>query len=112
MPRNGTITSIAVYFSVTSVVGVGIGDYIIHAQLFRSDTPDNIFEPLVTTDISLTPSFVGPTISLGEIATGSISVDIPITIEDRLLLVFFVEPPTASVASSIIGYASAGITIE
>jgi BclB C-terminal domain-containing protein len=112
VPRDGAITSVVAFFSVTSAVGVAVGDYEIHAQLFRSETPDNIFDALPTTDIALSPVFPGLSITLGDIATGSVSVNIPVAAGDRLLLVFYVVPPALSVAASVLGYASAGVAIS
>ncbi|HOL61467.1 MAG: hypothetical protein GX095_04325 [Clostridiales bacterium] len=46
------------------------------------------------------------------LATGSASFNIPVTAGDRLLLVFYLEPPLLSVASTVAGYASAGLAIS
>jgi len=113
VPRNGVITALEVFFSVTLAVGVGVGNYAIHAQLFRSAAPaDNDFNGLPTTDITLTPSFPGLGIALGDIARGSADVNIAVTEGDRLLLVFYVVPPALSIAATINGYASAGLAIS
>jgi len=113
VPRDGTITALEAFFSVTAATGVGLGDYTVHAQLFRSEAPaDNDFDALPTTDIALTPSFPGLTVVLGDIARGTATVNIPVTAGDRLLLVFHVVPPDLSIASAFVGYASAGLAIS
>lgn len=113
MPRDGVLTGLNVFFSVTAAVGVALGNYQIHAQLFRSQTPtSNAFDALAPTDIALTPTFPGLGISLGDVASGSATFSIPVTAGDRLLLVFYVEPPALSVAASVIGYASGGLSID
>jgi BclB C-terminal domain-containing protein len=113
VPRDGLITSLTAFFSVTAAVGVGVGDYQIHAQLYISQAPDsNIFDAIAATDIALTPAFPGLGIALGDIATGSVAVNIAVSAGDRLLLVFYVEPPALSVAATVAGYASAGLAIS
>jgi BclB C-terminal domain-containing protein len=112
MPRDGTLTSLNAFFSVTTAIGVALGDYQIHAQMFLSQSPtSNVFDALAPTDIALTPTLPGLGITLGDVATGSAAFNIPVSAGDRLLLVFYVEPPALSVAASVIGYASAGLAI-
>lgn len=113
VPRDGTITGLTAFFSVVLAVGVGVGDYNIHAALYRSEQPaTNEFDAIPGADVTLTPGFTGPIISLGEIARGSLDLNIDVFEGDRLLLVFYVEPPALSLAASITGYASAGLTID
>lgn len=112
VPRSGTLTSLSAFFSATLAVGVGIGNYTVHAALYRSPAPaTNVFTAISGADLALAPAFPGLGISLGDIARGSLSMNIPVSVGDRLLLVFYVQPPTLSVAASLTGYASAGLSI-
>ena len=113
VPRDGILTAVTAYFSVTAAFGVVIGDYTIHAQLFSSTAPNNSFNEIATSDITLTPALPGLTIALGDICTGSVTgLNIPVSLGDRLLLVFYVVPPASSAAATVIGYASAGVAIS
>lgn len=113
VPRNGTLTSLYALFSVTAALGVGIGHYEIHAQLFRSQTPtSNNFIALAPTDVTLLPTFPGLSVSFGDVATGSKTFNIPVSAGDRLLLVFYLVPPKLSVAAKFSGYISAGVAIS
>lgn len=113
VPRDGIISSIRAFFSVTTAVGIGVGDYTIHAQLYISQSPDsNIFDAIASTDVTLTPALSG-LIVLGDTATGVLEgLSIAVAAGDRLLLVFYVVPPELSVAAEITGYASAGVAIS
>jgi BclB C-terminal domain-containing protein len=114
MPRDGVITSIRAFFSVTAAAGVGVGNYTIHAQLYVSQSPDsNIFDAIPGTDVTLSPAFPGPIIALGDTASGALDgLSIPVAAGNRLLLVFYVEPPALSAAATFAGYASAGVAIS
>ncbi|QGR00136.1 hypothetical protein EHS13_17245 [Paenibacillus psychroresistens] len=111
MPRAGTITSIAAYFSVTlglSLIGSAVT---IRAQLFRSATPNNIFIPIPGAIVTLSPALTG-TVLLGAISNGIITgLNIPVSPQDRILMVFSATAAGLSLVNTINGYASAGVTI-
>lgn len=113
VPRAGTITSISAYFSVTAALSLLTSSVTVNAQLFRSATPaTNTFTAIAGTNVALTPSLTG-IISIGAIARGLISgLSIPVTAGDRLLMVFSVTGTGLTVATTVAGYASAGITIS
>src|SRR5690606_24947120 len=91
VPRDGTITSFAAYFSTTAALSLPLLTATIHAQLYSSTTPNNIFSPIAGTDISLAPS-LGAVITIGQISTGILTgLAIPVTANTRILLVFSVE---------------------
>ena len=109
VPRDGTITSIAAFFSTTvalALVGTTID---ISAQLYSSTTPDNTFSA-IGSPVTL-PALTG-ILAIGTtrnaIATG---LSIPVTPETRLLMVFSTTATGLSLINTVDGYASAGITI-
>jgi BclB C-terminal domain-containing protein len=111
VPRAGTITSIAGYFSATLVAPPLIGTVAtITATLYISTTPNNTFTPL--TSVALTPTFTGA-IAIGTITNGIVTgLAIPVAAEDRLLMVFSATATGGvPLATAITGYASAGVTI-
>uniref|UniRef100_UPI0036F3B197 exosporium glycoprotein BclB-related protein n=1 Tax=Bacillus tuaregi TaxID=1816695 RepID=UPI0036F3B197 len=112
VPREGTITSIAAYFSVTAGLSLALGSMTIRAQLYRSTTPNNLFTPIPGAEVVLSPNLTG-LISLGDIVNGNISgLNIPVSPEDRLLLVFSATTSGLAVVSTIAGYASGGVAIS
>ncbi len=110
-PRAGTITSIAAYFSTTVTLALAGTTVTITAQLFSSTTPDNTFTPIPGAIVTLAPPLTG-VVTLGTISNGiTTGLSIPVTPETRLLLVFSATATGASLINTIIGYASAGLTI-
>jgi BclB C-terminal domain-containing protein len=111
VPRSGTITDIAAFFS--NVVSLSlIGSTItITAQLYSSTTPDNTFSPIPGTVVTLAPALTG-LISIGDVSRGILTgLAIPVTPETRLLMVFSITAAGVSLINLVTGYASAGITI-
>ncbi|MEY7999807.1 exosporium glycoprotein BclB-related protein [Clostridium sp. Mt-5] len=110
VPRSGTITSIAAYFSVSNTFSLETGSATIKAQLYGSNTPDNTFAPIPGASVIL-PPLTGEII---DTITNNINFDlnIPIDPQTRLLMVFSVTTSGVAFSSIIEGYASAGITIE
>ena len=112
VPRTGTITSLAAYFSTTAALSLLGSTVTITAQLFSSSTPNNTFAAVPGAVVTLNPPFTG-VLSLGTISSGiTTGLSIPVTTGERLLLVF-TSTVTAGVdvATTIAGYASAGVTI-
>ncbi|WP_201024328.1 exosporium glycoprotein BclB-related protein, partial [Sporosarcina koreensis] len=111
-PRAGTITSISAYFSVTAGLSLALGSITITAQLYQSTTPNNIFTPIPGAIVTLTPSLAG-LISLGAITGGiTTNLNIAVTPQTRLLMVFSATANGLTIATTIAGYASAGVVIN
>lgn len=87
-PRDGTITSIAGYFS--NVLGLAlVGSTVtITAQLYSSTTPNNLFTPIPGAVATLAPALTG-IVALGGTSNGiTTGLSIPVTAQTRLLMVF------------------------
>ncbi|MDM5433411.1 exosporium glycoprotein BclB-related protein [Bacillus hominis] len=112
VPREGVITSIAAFFSTTVELDIGVGgSATIKAQLYESPGPNNIFTPIPGAVVTL-----GPPLSDGAIV-GTIrnnittGLEIPVTPQTRLLMVYSITTSGLTVAAAVVGYASAGINI-
>ncbi|MEK4346173.1 exosporium glycoprotein BclB-related protein [Paenibacillus sp. FSL P4-0184] len=112
VPRTGTITSLAAYFSTTAALSLLGSTVTITAQLYSSSTPNNTFTAVPGAVVTLSPPFTG-VLSLGTISSGNTTgLSIPVTVGERLLLVFTSTVSAGvDVATTIAGYASAGVTI-
>ena len=112
MPRDGTITSIAAYFSTTVALALVGSTITITAELFSSTTPDNTFTAVPGTAVTLSPALTG-VVGLGAISSGVLTgLAIPVTAETRLLLVFSAEAAGVSLINVVAGYASGGVAIS
>ncbi|MDY8093551.1 exosporium glycoprotein BclB-related protein [Paenibacillus polymyxa] len=111
VPRDGVITSIAGYFSTTAALTLLASSVSITAQLFSSPTPNNSFTAIPGATVILTPPLTD-IVALGTISSGiTIELAIPVTAQTRLLMVFSATATGASLLNTVVGYASAGITI-
>jgi len=111
MPRDGVITDITAYFSTVLALSLVGGTATVTAQLYASTTPDNTFSPIAGTAVSLAPTYSG-VVAIGQVAFGSLTgLNIPVTAETRLLLVFSVTTTGLTVGTTVTGYASGGINI-
>ena len=112
MPRAGTITSLSAYFSTTGLLNLLGSSITIRAQLYVSNTPNNIFTPIPGAVVNLSPALSG-TISIGTISNGiTTGLSIPITAQSRLLMVYSAQASGLSLINTVVGYASAGIEIS
>jgi BclB C-terminal domain-containing protein len=112
VPRDGTITSISAFFSTTVALALVATTVTITAQLYTSSTPDNTFVPVPGALVTLAPPLTG-VVGLGTISNGiTTGLAIPVTEEDRLLLVFTITSAGVTLLNTVVGYASAGVTIE
>ncbi len=111
-PRNGTITSIAAHFS-TSVALALLGSNVnISAQLYTATAGSNNFIPVAGATVALTPA-LSALVTIGTTATGiTTGLNIPITAGSRYILVYSATMDGLSVATTVNGYASAGININ
>lgn len=111
MPRAGTITSLSAYFSTTAALSLLGSTITIRAQLYVSNTPNNVFTPIPGAVVNLSPTLSG-TISIGTISSGiTTGLSIPVTAGSRLLMVYSAQASGLSLVNTIVGYASAGIEI-
>ena len=111
VPRDGTITSLAAYFSNDVSLDLIGSSITITAELYISTTPNNIFHS-TGASVALQPPLSG-IISLGDISSGIASgLSIPVSAGDRLLLVFSTVAQGVSLINTVIGYASAGVAID
>lgn len=112
MPRSGVLTGISAYFSTTVALSIIGSTVTISATLFQSTTPNNTFSAIPGAVVTLTPPLTG-LISIGSISSGTITgLNIPITNQTRLLLVFTATATGLSLVNTVAGYASAGIAIS
>ncbi|WP_339319169.1 exosporium glycoprotein BclB-related protein [Paenibacillus sp. FSL R10-2734] len=112
VPRTGTITSMAAYFSTTAALSLLGSTVSIAVRLFSSSTPNNIFSAVPGAIVTLNP-FLQGNLALGTITSGTTTgLSIPVTLGERLLLVVTATViDGVDVATTVAGYASAGLTI-
>jgi len=113
VPRDGVITSLAAYLSISAGLSLIDSTVTVTAQLFQSTTPDDTFVAVPGALVTLAPPLTG-LISIGDISSGiTTGLNIPVTAGTRLLLVFSAEVTDGlDVAAAIAGYASAGLGIS
>ncbi|WP_082461509.1 exosporium glycoprotein BclB-related protein [Pedobacter sp. PACM 27299] len=111
-PRSGTIKSMSAFFSTTAALSL-IGTTVsINAQLYQSTTPNNSFTAVPGALVTLAPPLTG-IISLGTTANGiTTGLSIPVTAQTRYILVFSATASGLSLLNTVVGYASAGLSIE
>lgn len=112
MPRAGVITGFSAYFSTTAALSLIGSSVTVNAQIYQSPTPNNVFTPIAGTLISLSPSLTGA-LSIGTQLNGALTgLNIPITAQTRLMLVFSATASGLSLLNTVTGYASAGLSIN
>ena len=112
IPRNSIIESLTAFFSTTIPTDLTNTFVTISARLYKSDTPDNNFEEIPGTLITLTPSITGQ-VPVNTVVRGTLSnLNIPVTTETRLLFVFSARSEGERFQNSIIGYASGGLGLR
>ena len=112
MPVSGTITAFAAYFSTSTPLDLTGTTATITARIYRSTTNDNVFNEIPGAVITLAPNLTGNVIE-GTSVKGIIqNLNIPVTAETRLLVVFSSRSAGERFQNSIQGYASAGISIS
>ncbi|WP_394927640.1 exosporium glycoprotein BclB-related protein, partial [uncultured Robinsoniella sp.] len=111
VPRAGTITALSAYFSTTLALTLIGSTVTIQAQMYQSTTPNNIFSPIPGAIVTLAPALTG-LISIGNISNGiTTGLNIAVTAQTRLLLVFSASATGVTLVNSVVGYASAGLSI-
>jgi BclB C-terminal domain-containing protein len=112
VPRAGTITAIAAYFSTTAALTLTGTTVTITAQLYSSTTPNNIFSPITGAIATLVPPLTG-ILALNTISNGiTTGLAIPVTPQTRLLMVFSATATGTTLINTVVGYASAGVAIS
>ncbi|KRE75129.1 BclB domain-containing protein [Paenibacillus sp. Soil750] len=107
------ITEISAFFSETAALAIGIGTTItVTARLFSATATSNSFTPVPGAVVTLSPGLPTP-ISLGDITSGiTTGLSISVPAQTRLLMVFSATAAGASLLNTVVGYASAGITLN
>ncbi|MEG0274883.1 MAG: exosporium glycoprotein BclB-related protein, partial [Longicatena sp.] len=112
MPRAGTITGISAFFSTTAALSLVGSNVTITATLYRSTTPNNSFTAVPGATLNLSPTLTG-ILAIGTITSGTLTgLNINVTNQTRLLLVFTATATGLTLINSVVGYASAGIAIS
>jgi BclB C-terminal domain-containing protein len=112
MPRDGTITSLAAYFSTTVALSLIGTTVTLTAQLYASSAPNNTFFPIPGALVVLSPTLTG-LVGIGSISSGiTTGLNIPVAAGTRLLMVFAADVTAGiDVATTVTGFASAGVAI-
>jgi len=112
IPRNGTLTSFAAYFSNATVMNLVGTTLTLTGQLYMSATPNNTFVPIAGTAVALTPAFTA-IVPVGATANGIVTgLNIPVTAQTRLLFVGSLSITGVPVLITASGYWSGGATIQ
>lgn len=110
MPRDGTVTALAATFSTTVAVTL-LSPVTITATVYGAIATSNTFTP-IGASVDLTPALPAIAILPGTISTGLIDgLAIPVASQQRLLVVFSISSG-GELISTIVGNASAGLSIE
>ncbi|WP_251637430.1 exosporium glycoprotein BclB-related protein [Sporosarcina sp. NCCP-2716] len=109
VPRNGTITAISATFTLTAALSVADEAATVTAQIYRAPAGSNTFSP-TGVSVDLTPPLTS-LLTVGTTLSGSAIPVAPVSVApgDRLLMVYSLSG--TSIASTVAGTASAGITI-
>jgi BclB C-terminal domain-containing protein len=109
VPISGTISSISAFFSTTAELALPGTTVTITAQLFSSTTPNNTLTPVPGASVTLALPLTG-VITLGTISRGiTTGLEISVTPETRLLMVFSATAAGTTLLNTVVGYASAGV---
>jgi len=112
VPRDGIITSLAGYLSISAGLSLLASTVTVTARLFQSTAPDDAFVPVPGAVVTLAPAITG-IINIGDVSSGLTGLNIPVTAGTRLLLIFSAEVTSGlDLATIITGYASAGLGIS
>jgi len=113
VPRDGILDSLSATFNVTVGLSLIGSTVTVSATVYSAPAGSNSFTPVPGATVNLVPAYTG-LISVGDIATGSISgINFPVTTGMRLMLVFSSAITGGlDIASTLTGQASAGIGIS
>ncbi|MFJ9463634.1 exosporium glycoprotein BclB-related protein [Viridibacillus arvi] len=112
IPRAGKITSMDAFFSTSEALSLVNSTITITAQLYQSTTPNNLFTPVPGATVTLSPKLSG-ILPLGYISHGiTTGLNIMVTAQTRLLMVFSATTTGHPLDNMVGGYASAGLSIS
>lgn len=112
IPRDGKITSMDAFFSTSEALSLVNSTITITAQLYQSTTPNNLFTPVPGATVTLFPKLSG-NLPLGYVSHGiTTGLNIMVTAQTRLLMVFSAAATGHSLDNMVGGYASAGLSIS
>ncbi|MDR6809007.1 BclB C-terminal domain-containing protein [Dyadobacter sp. BE34] len=112
VPRDGTITSIAGFFSNTVALALVGTTVTVQAQLYSAPAGSNSFAPVPGASVTLAPSLTA-IVSIGSTSSGQTTgLNIPVTAGTRLLLVYSATATGLSLINTVTGYVSAGVGIN
>lgn len=111
VPRDGIVTRIAAYFTVSADYELDGTVATVTAELYEATAPGNVFTLILGSAVTLAPSFSGTT-PIGSNAVGVVTdLNIPVASGTRLMMVFKIFAANITSPLSIDGFISAGITI-
>ena len=111
MPGDGNISSVSAQFNNTNFVSVAGSPLYINAQLFNAPVGSNVFTATAS-QVTLFPFYTG-VVLVGSVSSGiATGLNIAVTAQDRLLLVFYAFAPGSFTSYNVQGYASAGVSLE
>ncbi|WP_304952525.1 exosporium glycoprotein BclB-related protein [Viridibacillus arvi] len=112
IPRAGKITSMDAFFSTSEALSLVNSTITITAQLYQSTTPNNLFTPVPGATVTLSPKLSG-NLPLGYVSHGiTTGLNIMVTAQTRLLMVFSAAATGHPLDNIVGGYASAGLSIS
>jgi BclB C-terminal domain-containing protein len=112
VPRDGTITNLDVFFSVTAGITLVGSTVNVHATLYSADPASNTLAEVAGSTVTLAPGLTG-IIPIGTAAYGTSGpIAIAVTEGTRLALVLSITVTGVEIATSIIGTVSAGLAIS
>jgi BclB C-terminal domain-containing protein len=111
MPRSGVVKSISAVFSNVASLSLIGTTVTLKVQLYSNST-GNSFSPVVGASAVLSPGLTG-VVSLGNKFSGTINgLSIPVSSQTRLLLVVSATASGISLANIVVGYVSAGVSLD
>jgi BclB C-terminal domain-containing protein len=112
MPRNGTLTDMAAFFSTTAAIDLTGTTVTITAQVWTSPAPNDAFTPVAGAIVTLAPALTG-TVATGDVSSGlTTGLSVPLTAGTRVLVIFSSTATGTTLVTTVVGFASAGLNIE
>jgi BclB C-terminal domain-containing protein len=112
VPRDGTITAMSSTFSTTLALALIGTSITVQAQMYSAPEGSNNFTPIPGAVVMLAPTLTG-IVAIGATASGNTTgLSIPVTAGTRLLLVYSATASGIGLVNTVVGYASAGVSID
>jgi BclB C-terminal domain-containing protein len=111
VPQDGTINAISATFTVTAALSISIGSVSVQVQLYSAPATSSTFTAVAGATLTLAPPIT--IVAIGEVLSGLITgINAPVTAGTQLLLVVSaVNSSPLSIASTVTGSISAGVSI-